>query len=76
MSIDFDSVLTKEQKAEILQQRITQFAAEAYQHSLNLKTAETLDQGDQVEQIKKNLEILEAAIKVHKDELSALPKAE
>lgn len=76
MSIDFDSVLTNEQKAEILQQRITQFAAEAYQHSLNLKTAETLGQEDQTEQIKKNLEILEAAIKVHKDELSALPKTE
>lgn len=76
MSINFDTVLTNEQKAEILQQRITQFAAEAYQHTLNLKTAESLDSTDQVETIKKNLVILEAAIKVHQEELDALPKSE
>lgn len=76
MSIDFDSVLTNEQKTEILQQRITQFAAEAYQHTLNLKTAESLNSEEQIEAIKKNIEILEAAIKVHKDELNTLPKTE
>lgn len=76
MSINFDAVLTNEQKAEILQQRITQFAAEAYQHTLNLKTAESLDSAEQVETIKKNLVILEAAIKVHQEELDALPKSE
>ena len=76
MSIDFDSVLTTEQKTEILQQRITQFAAEAYQHTLNLRTAESLDSEEQIDAIKKNIEILEAAIKVHKEELNTLPKAE
>jgi len=73
MSIDFDAVLTNEQKAEIIQQRITQFAAEAYQHELNKKTAEQLGSEEQVENINKNLEILEAAINVHKKELAKLP---
>jgi hypothetical protein len=75
MSIDFDVVLTNEQKAEIIQQRITQFAAEAYQHELNKKTAEKLGSEDQIENINKNLEILEAAIGVHKEELAKLPVA-
>lgn len=73
MSIDFDSVLTNEQKAEIIQQRITQFAAEAYQHELNKKTAEKLGSDEQIENINKNLEILESAIEVHNAELAKLP---
>jgi hypothetical protein len=73
MSIDFDTALTNEQKAEIIQQRITQFAAEAYQHELNKKTAEKLGSDEQIENINKNLEILEAAIEVHKEELAKLP---
>lgn len=73
MSIDFDAVLTNEQKAEIIQQRITQFAAEAYQHELNKKTAEKLGSEEQIENINKNLEILESAIEVHKAELAKLP---
>jgi hypothetical protein len=73
MSIDFDAVLTNEQKAEIIQQRITQFAAEAYQHELNKKTADELGSEEQIENINKNLEILETAINVHKEELDKLP---
>lgn len=73
MSINFDEVLTNEQKVEIIQQRITQFAAEAYQHQLNKKTAEQLGSEDQIENIDKNLEILETAINVHKAELNKLP---
>lgn len=72
MSIDFDAILTNEQKAEIVQQRITQFTAEAYQHTLNLKTAESLGSTEQIEGIKKNLIILEEAIKVHQNELATL----
>jgi hypothetical protein len=75
MSIDFDTVLTNEQKAEIIQQRITQFAAEAYQHMLNKKTAEKVGAEDQVENIEKNIATLEAAIAVHKEELAKLPVA-
>jgi hypothetical protein len=72
MAIDFGSLLTDEQKASLIQQRISQFAAEAYQHSLNRVTAEKLGAEDQVASADKNLELLEAAIDVHKAELAKL----
>ena len=75
MAIDFESLLTNEQKANLLQQRIAQFAAEAYQHELNKKTADSLGTEEQIETIEKNLEILEAAINVHREELAKLPLA-
>lgn len=72
MAIDFGSLLTDEQKASLIQQRISQFAAEAYQHSLNKVTAERLGSEEQVTNADKNLELLEAAIDVHKAELAKL----
>ena len=72
MAIDFGSLLTDEQKASLLQQRISQFAAEAYQHELNKKTGETIGSEEQVESSNKALEVLEAAINVHKAELEGL----
>jgi hypothetical protein len=73
MSIDYNTLLTSEQKKEILESRILQFAREAYQYSLNLKAAESVGSESQVESIKKSLEVLEAAIKIHKNELDELP---
>jgi hypothetical protein len=75
MSIDFASLLSPEQKRNLLENRIQQFASEAYQYTLNLKTAEEVGTEDQVEGIKKSIEILESAIAVHQDELSKLPPA-
>jgi hypothetical protein len=75
MSVDFSTLLTPEQKRSLLENRIQQFASEAYQYTLNLKTAESVGTEDQVEGIKKSIEILESAIKVHQDELSKLPPA-
>jgi hypothetical protein len=75
MSVDFSTLLTPEQKRTLLENRIQQFASEAYQYTLNLKTAESVGTEDQVEGIKKSIEILESAIKVHQDELSKLPPA-
>lgn len=72
MAIDFGSLLTDEQKANLVQQRISQFAAEAYQHTLNKATAEKLGATDQVEAADKNLALLESAIEVHQEELSKL----
>jgi len=74
MAIDFGSMLSTEQKRELLNNRINQFAAEAYQYSLNKKTAEELGSDDQVESISKSIDILEAAIRVHLEELATLPK--
>jgi flagellar biosynthesis chaperone FliJ len=66
-------MLSAEQKRQLLQGRIAQFAGEAYQYELNLKTAEQVGSEEQIETIKKSIEVLETAIKVHQDELSKLP---
>jgi hypothetical protein len=75
MTVDYNSMLTDEQKRNILQQRISQFAAEAYQHSLNKQTCETLEDAAGIEAAEKSLSILNAALEVHQNELNALPVA-
>ena len=74
--MDYSSLLTADQKRTLLQGRIQQFASEAYQYTLNLKTAEELGSEDQVESIKKSITVLETAIKIHQEELSQLPLPE
>jgi hypothetical protein len=76
MSLDYNSLLTADQKRNLLQGRIQQFASEAYQYSLNLKTAQELGSEDQLEGIKKSIDLLETAIKIHQEELSKLPLPE
>lgn len=73
MTVDYNSLLTDEQKRNILQQRISQFAAEAYQHSLNKQTCETLEDEAGIESADKSLAILNAALEVHQSELNSLP---
>lgn len=77
MSIDFGSLLTTEQKRQLLEGRISQFASEAFQYQLNLKTAEELtpDNEEQIDKIKEAIHTLEVAIKIHQDELKDLPPA-
>ena len=75
MSIDYASLLTDEQKRSILSQRVSQFASEAYQHSLNKTTCESLNDEEGVANADKALTILEAAIVTHQTELAALPAA-
>jgi len=68
--MNYSSLLTNEQKKSILEQRIAQFASEAYQHSINKQVA-----GDNVEAIKAAddaLAILDNAITVHQEELAKL----
>lgn len=76
MAIDYTTLLTAEQKRGIISQRISQFAAEAYQHSLNKTTCESLGDTDGVAAADKALEVLEAAINTHSAELTALGDAE
>jgi len=73
--MDYASLLTPVQQRSLLENRIQQFASEAYQYTLNLKTAESVGTEEQAEGIKKSIEILESAITVHQDELSKLPPA-
>lgn len=72
MSVDYNALLTSEQKRQILEARLAQFASEAYQVTLNLATAEKLGNQEQIDKIKANLNLLETAIVVHQEELSTL----
>jgi hypothetical protein len=68
--MDYASLLSNDQKRSILEQRIAQFATEAYQHDINKKMA-----GDNAEAIKAAddaLIILDKAIEVHQEELVKL----
>jgi hypothetical protein len=68
--MDYSSLLSNDQKKSILEQRIAQFASEAYQHAINKQVA-----GDNAEAIKAAddaLAILDNAIKIHQDELAKL----
>ena len=72
MSVDYSTLLTSDQKKQILEARLSQFASEAYQVTLNLATAEKLGNEEQIEKIKNNLELLETAINVHQEQLDTL----
>jgi hypothetical protein len=68
--MDYSALLTNEQKKAILQERIAQFASEAYQHDINKKMA-----GDNLEVIQAAndaLAILDNAITIHQEELAKL----
>jgi len=68
--MDYSALLTNDQKRHILEQRIAQFASEAYQHTINKKMA-----GDNAEGVKAAddaLAILDNALAIHQDELSKL----
>lgn len=68
--MDYSSLLTNEQKRSILEQRIAQFASEAYQHSINKQVAG--DNAEAVTAADEALAILDNAIKIHQDELAKL----
>lgn len=72
MAIDYSSLITDEQKKKIVEQRIGQFAAEAWQHEMNKKTCEHLNDESGVSNAVSALTVLEAAINVHQAELSQL----
>jgi len=72
--MDYSALLSDAQKRSILEQRIAQFATEAYQHEINKKMA-----GDNVEAVAAAddaLAILDNAIEIHQEELAKLPAAE
>ena len=73
MAIDYSGLLSDEQKRSILTQRLTQFAAEAYQHEINKEVAEASDNEDGVKAANDALAILETAISKHQSELAKLP---
>ena len=66
--MDYSQLLTAEQKNALLDQRIQQFAAEAYQHNLNKQIAEHLGDIDGIRQADEALKTLNAAIAVYQAE--------
>jgi hypothetical protein len=72
MAIDFNNLLTHDQKRDLLTQRIQQFATEAYQHELNRQIATSVNDAQAVEQAEAALVTLETAINVHQVELDGL----
>jgi len=68
--MDYSSLLSNDQKRSILEQRIAQFASEAYQHELNKEVAK--DNPEAVQAADDDLAILDNAITVHQEELAKL----
>jgi hypothetical protein len=68
--MDYSSLLTNDQKKSILEQRIAQFASEAYQHTINKQVAG--DNAEAVQAADDALAILDNAIKIHQEELAKL----
>jgi hypothetical protein len=70
--MNFSELLSLEQRKEILESRILNFAVEAYQVSLNKQVAEATEDLAAVEQATNALATLESAIQVYKDELASI----
>jgi hypothetical protein len=68
--MDYSALLSNDQKRNILEQRIAQFASEAYQHSINKQVA--ADNAEAVQAADDALAILDNAIKIHQEELAKL----
>jgi hypothetical protein len=73
--MDYSTFLTDDQKREVLSGRIQQFAAEAYQHSLNLKVAQANNDANAEAQAESAIATLDNALKVHFEELQSLSVA-
>jgi len=73
---DVSNLLSTEQKAKLLQDRLTQFASEMYQYQLNKKTAEATGMQEHADAAEKAIVILTKAIEIHKAELDSLPSSE
>lgn len=72
MAIDYNQYLSADQKRSILEQRLTQFAAEAYQHEINKQLAESTGDQALVDASSQALATIEAAMQLHQDELAKL----
>lgn len=71
MAIDFNSLLSDEQKKAIISQKVEQFAVEAFQHTINKQVAEKIGDGEAVAAADAALATLEAAITEYQAALPA-----
>lgn len=78
MSIDFNSLLTVEERKSVVTQRVQQLAVEAYQLSINLKVLHAQEEPNEkaLSEINTNLELLDQMISVYNEELGTLVQEE
>lgn len=78
MSIDFNSLLTVDERKAVVIQRVQQLAVEAYQLTLNLKVVNAQEEPNEQAQteIANNLHLLEQMISVYNEELGKLVQEE
>ena len=78
MSIDFNSLLTVDERKAVVTQRVQQLAVEAYQLSLNknVVNAQAEPNEQALTEINNNLTLLEEMISVYKQELDSLGESE
>jgi hypothetical protein len=78
MSIDFNSLLTIEERKAVVTQRVQQLAVEAYQLTLNLNVLNAQEEPNEqaLTEINNNLNLLEQMIAVYKAELDSLGVSE
>lgn len=74
MTINYDALLTSEQKQGILQQRISQMAAEAWQLEINKKAFLKTGDTQSVELCDRSIASIETAIGVYQAEMASLHK--
>jgi hypothetical protein len=78
MSIDFNTLLTVDERKAVITQRVQQLAVEAYQLTLNLKVVNAQKEPNEQAQteIGNNLNLLEQMISVYNEELGTLVQEE
>jgi hypothetical protein len=78
MSIDFNTLLTVDERKAVITQRVQQLAVEAYQLTLNLKVVNAQEEPNEQAQteIGNNLNLLEQMISVYNEELGTLVQEE
>ena len=72
MAINYEEILNKDQKIQILNNRLSQLIVEGYQNSIGMKTAVRLGSQEQIDQIQNILNIIEVSVLTHKEELDLL----
>jgi hypothetical protein len=74
MSIDFNSLLTVDERKAVVTQRVQQLAVEAYQLTLNLKVVNAQEEPSEqaITEITNNLNLLEQMLSTYSAELATL----
>ncbi len=73
MTMDFISLLTPEERKEVLLKRITQLASQGYQHMLNKDAANRNGRADLMAEADQAIAEIENTIRVYQDQLNSLP---